>query len=156
MLFGHDGLFGGVHAADGRTVVVGLVAGADALQEGDLPGRLSVGWAQDVPVGGAAGVQQALELQRRHHVGVASPSELLGQLGVVGLVARGQDDGADLHLLDPLDHVVVNGVEATDVLTTQALGADAAGQTARSFRLGQFVGIAPGHFLETANPLLDR
>ncbi len=42
MLLGDDRFFGGVHAADGRAVIVALVAAADALQEGDAPGALAV------------------------------------------------------------------------------------------------------------------
>ncbi len=32
----HDRFFGGIHAAHGRTIIMGLIARADALQEGDL------------------------------------------------------------------------------------------------------------------------
>ena len=57
VLPGHDGFFGGVHAADRRAVVVGLVARADALQKGDLPGGLPVGGAHDVADGRAGGAE---------------------------------------------------------------------------------------------------
>src|SRR3972149_10629666 len=37
----HDRLFGGVHAADGRAVVMRRIARADALQEGEARGGAS-------------------------------------------------------------------------------------------------------------------
>ncbi len=131
-----------------------LIAGADALQEGDLVGMLVIGGALDVTEGGAGSRQQPLELQRGDHVGITAVAQLLRDAGVVGLVARSQDDGSHVQRLRALHHVVVNGIDAAGVPAAQALGAETAGQATRRLRLRQFVRVAPAHLLEAAQPLI--
>ena len=48
VLQGQHCFLGGIHAADGAAIVVVLVTGADALQEGDSFGFLVIRWAGDV------------------------------------------------------------------------------------------------------------
>ena len=101
-LLGQHRLLGGVHAADGRAVGVLLVARADALQPGDPLRDLAVRWPLDDALGGAGAAGKSLELDAGDDVGIATVAQLLGGRGVVELVAHGQDDGADVDLLEPV------------------------------------------------------
>ena len=77
MLFGDDGFFGGIHAADGRTVVVFEVARTDALQEGDPLRLLLVEGPLHMAGVGSRGGENPLELQRREHIREAAVTQVL-------------------------------------------------------------------------------
>ena len=115
---------------------MGLIAGADTLQERDLLRPLPVRRTLHVTVRWAGGAQQSLELNRSDHVGEAAPAVLRRLLGLIGLVARGQDNRAHLDVLNTLHGVVVDGVGLAGVPATQALRADAAGQATGRLCLG--------------------
>ena len=91
-----------IHAADARAPAVGLlVARADAVDDADGFGMLAV--AQDhLAAGRAGGVDEALDLERGIHVGEGAVAVLGHALGVEGLEAGGDDDRADLDLLELL------------------------------------------------------
>jgi len=156
VLLSHDRLFGGVHAAHRRAVVVALVARADALQEGNPPRRAPVRRALDVAQRRARSREQPLELQGSDHVGIAAQPVFLGQFGVVDLVAGGQDHRADVYRLVAGGHVVINGVHPAGEGAAHALRAHAAGQAARRLLLRRFVVVAALDFGEVVQALRDR
>ncbi len=155
VLLGHDRFLGGVHAAHRRAVVVGLVARAHALQEGDPLGCLVVGGPLDVASRGAGGRQQPFELHCRYHVGIPAQPVLLRHLGPVDLVAGGENDGTDRQLLGAGHHVVVDGIDATRKRAAHALGADAACQAAGRFGPGRFIVVAALDLGEAADAVLN-
>ena len=61
---------------------------------------------------GARGREQPLELQGGDHVGEPSIAKLCRLLGLVNLVARGEDHCANLNALFLLDHIVVDRIYA--------------------------------------------
>ena len=84
-----DRLFGGVHAADGRAVVMVLVARTDALKKSDLLGVLSVRRPEDLPLVRTTCGEDSLKLEAGHDVWIPGVThlELLG--GVVQTESRG-------------------------------------------------------------------
>ena len=87
------------------------------------------------------GGQDALELQRGEHIGIASIAQVFLHMGIEDFVTRSEDNGADVSSsVVPLQ--VVDGVGLAGGLAQMAIGADAAGQTA--FGLGHrfFLGVA--------------
>ena len=94
MLFGDDGFFGGIHTADGRTVVVLEIPRSNALQEGDPLRLLPIEGAEDMTGIRARGGQNPLELQGREHIREAAITQVLLQPGVEDLVSGREDDGA--------------------------------------------------------------
>ena len=73
-----------------------VAAHADAVDPGDLLGLLAVGAPHHVAVVGAAGAEDALELQAGVDVGVLAVAVGREIAGVEGLEPRGQDDAAHL------------------------------------------------------------
>jgi len=85
----------GIHAADARAPAVGvLVARTHAVDDADAL-RYGLAVAQNhFAGGGAAGVDQPLDFERGVDVGVVAVAIVRNALGVEGLEAGGQDDGA--------------------------------------------------------------
>ncbi len=156
VLYRHHRLFDGVDAADGRAIVVFLVAGADALDEGDALRRPSIGRALDVPQRGAGRVEEPLKLQGCDHVGVAAPAVLSGPLRVKRGETRGQQDGADLQFYRLLHHVVVDGSGLASVDATQTLGTHTAIQTSLRLCDRLSFGEAQVKFHKALPAFLDR
>ena len=77
MLFGDDGFFGGIHAADGRTVVVIEISRSYALQEGDPLRLLPVERPEHMAGVRSRGGKNPLELQGREHIREAAITQVL-------------------------------------------------------------------------------
>jgi len=90
VLLGHDGLFGGVHAADRRTIaLVAKIAGAHALNERDLLWWLLIRRPLNFSPSRAGGAQQALELWACEHIRITPEAVLARKPRVVRLKAWG-------------------------------------------------------------------
>ena len=99
VLGGDQALLHRVHAADRGAVTVAIaggVPGTDALDPGHLVGFLAVRGPHQVAQKGAPGGEQPFVLHAGNHIRDAAVAEGGQGGGVEGLVARGQDDGADL------------------------------------------------------------
>ena len=138
VLLADDGLLGGVHAAHAGAPGIAAVgvAGAHALDEGDLLGLLVVGQPLDVAEVGAGRGEDALELDGGDHVGVGAEAVLAAQPRLEGFEPGGGDDRAHLHRFHLVGVVVVDGLGDAGVHALVALGADAAAQAAVGFLLG--------------------
>jgi len=77
MLFGDDGFFGGIHAANGRTVVALEISRTNALQESNPLRLLAVERPANVAGVGSGGGENPLELQRREHIRKAAVTQIL-------------------------------------------------------------------------------
>ena len=135
VLFGDDGLFGCVHAADRGAVVLSRrsISGAHALDPGDRPRSAPVRRPLQMSFVRTRGTENALELHAAYYVGV-TPKAVLGlQRRVELLVAIGQDDGPNSELDLPVRHTVVNGIGLARFDALEAETAPAAGKT--PFRL---------------------
>src|SRR5512147_1327176 len=84
MFFGDDGFFGGIHAADGGTVVVSTVRvpGSDALNKSDPFGNGPIRRSEQVAAMGARRTEQSFKFNTRHHVRMDPVSELRTKSGV--------------------------------------------------------------------------
>ena len=123
VILGDDRLLDRVHAADRRAVAVAaqvLVAGTDALQEGDLGDRLAVGGTDQMALGRSGGRQIALELEGGDDVRHDAVAPDLGRPGIVGLKAGGEDDGADVDLMGLLGIVEIDRPGVADLLAEAA------------------------------------
>ena len=123
----HVGLLGRVHAAHGGAVVVFLIAGTDALQEGDFLRRALIGRPPHLARGRPGGAEQAFVLEGGHNIGETAQAEFLGHLGLIGLEAGRHDHRADLDPAVPARHIEIDGVDAALAHAALALGAHAAG-----------------------------
>jgi hypothetical protein len=112
MLNGHDGFFGGIHAANGRAVIVVLVPASNALQEGDPFWAGLIRGPPDMATGWSAGREHALILESGDNVGVAAETVFLGQLRLVDLVAWGEYDGANIQVAFRFHHVMIDCILA--------------------------------------------
>ena len=77
MLLGNDGFFRGIHAADGRAVIVLGIARTNALQEGNPLRLLPVEGPQNVAGIWAGSGENPLELQRGQHIREAAITQVL-------------------------------------------------------------------------------
>ena len=134
MVQGEHRLFGGVHAADGGAIVVVFVPGTDALQEGDAPWLGVVGESRHMALRRPGRAQQALKLHGGHDIGVTAVAQFASALGVVQLVAGGQDDGAHAQRLFVGRLLVIDGMCFAGQHTLVALGAKAAAEATRRLR----------------------
>ncbi|OQC72775.1 MAG: hypothetical protein BWX45_00794 [Deltaproteobacteria bacterium ADurb.Bin002] len=150
-----DRLFGGVHTADRRApaVAAGNIAGADALNEGDLFGLLAVGNSLHMAEEGAGRGQDALKLQGRDDVLVNAVAVFTAFAGVEDFKAGRRNHGADFNRFFFHFHIVVDGLGDTGLDALITFGADAAGQAAMRFRNRLGLGEADADFLEAGAAL---
>ena len=126
MLFGNDGLFGGIHTADRRTVVVLMVPGSHALDEGDFLRYVAVRGTHHRAVKGAGGAQHPLELDARHHIGIPAVAVFPPLARIILVESRGENHRAYLELHDRILLGVVDGLGLTHLQTDAAAEALAA------------------------------
>ena len=130
-----------------------LVPAAHALDKRDFARHFSVGRPVHVAHGGTGSGKDAFKLEGVDHVGVSSQAVLLRKPGVVDFITGGQNEGADVDLLLPLHHVVLDRPDAAFVIAAKTLRTDPAGQAAGRFRLRFLFRISQVHFLERGGPL---
>ena len=153
---GDDRLFGRVHAADRRAVVVLFIARANALHEGDPLGVLPVGRAKHLALVRTTRRENPLKLKARHHVGQPGGSQLDPLIRIVERETRGKDDGSDLETDGRILHFVVDriGLARFDALKT--FGAYGAVQATACLTHRLFLGVAQLHLRESLHALLNR
>ena len=86
-----------------------------------------------------------------NYVGIATQTEFLGVLGVVGPIARCHDNGTDLDVIGLRHPIHIDSAYFTGIFTGQAFRADAAVQTARRFGHGLGFGVALIDFFKTVS-----
>jgi hypothetical protein len=119
MFLGNNGLFGGIHAADCRTVtlVAGIVPGTHTLNPGNLLGIHVVGGTLNVPMIGTGSGKNALKLQAGYHIGVTAVTVLLPE-GRIGEVKSGCEDyRAHVKFLYLIFLVILDGIDPAKILT---------------------------------------
>ena len=120
MLLGHGGLLGGVHATNGRAIIVGLVTRTDALQKSNFFGCLAIRWSLHVAISRARSREQAFVLQGSDDIGEAAVAKLFRQLSTIGLVAWRQHDCTDLDLAFLFNHLMDDCIDAASEIAGQA------------------------------------
>jgi len=110
-LFGQGDLLGGEHAAGGGAMAraAEVVAGADAVDKGDVLRREAVGRASQVSDGGAGEADHALELEGGEDVVIDAESVLALEACVKGSKARGEQERPGGDLIIAVGHVEVDG-----------------------------------------------
>ncbi len=135
VFLGNDGLFGGVHAADGGAVAPSdmRVPRSDALNPGHLLGMVAVRGPHHLALERSGGGKETFEFDARDDVGESPVTVFTFQGGLEFIKARREDDGADLDLKVLVLQFMVDGLGLTGLDTFHALGAPAALQAALGF-----------------------
>jgi hypothetical protein len=101
-----------------------VVAGADAVDEGEARGGMAVGGAGEVSDGGAGKAHHALKLEGGEDVVVDVVAVLAFEACVEGSEARSEEEGADVEGFVAGGHVEVDGPGGAGLDTGAAAGAD--------------------------------
>ena len=131
------------------------VARANALEERDTARRCAVRRPQDAAPGGPGRAQQALELERRDHIGIAPQAVFLAEFGAVRLVTGRQHHGAHPNGARLRCFAVIDGAGLALVGAAQTLRTHPAGQAAPRLLPGLLFGVARLYLAKTAQPLGD-
>lgn len=122
VVHGLIGVLDGIHAAESRAVAEeAAIARADAEHEEDILGMLAVGRPNDLAIGGAGRVEQALKLQPREDVRMRPVAVFFQSPRVHRVVPYGHDNGPHLPRHSALArHHEVNALRPTDPYTVIA------------------------------------
>src|SRR4030042_4956701 len=131
MVYRHDGLFRGVHAADRGAILPAheSISRTHTLDPGYLLRFPSIRWTTYMPLIRPRGREDPLKLHAGDHIREASVPVFPLQPRIEGFVSRGEDDGAHPDLQFLLRHPVIDGMGTAGSHTLQALGTEAAIET---------------------------